>query len=388
MNALVRLVVTGTIGAAGMYWLDPDQGRRRRALARDKLAGAAEQLSSAVRAGSRDLKSRARGAGAEVRARFSADDASDEVLAERVRSALGRVVSHPRAIEVLASDGRITLVGDVLAREHDELLATVSDVRGVVGVADNLSVHEQSNEIPALQGGRLRRGTRAGGARENWSPATRLIAGASGAGLLLIGSGQLVGERPHRLAGVFALALGGALVTRSFTNAPLRRLAGAARRGAIDIRKTIFVQAPVEQVFATLADYQNFPSFMRNVRSVRMQSDSRSHWEVAGPGGVTVEWDSETTVCKPNELLAWRSVASSTVSHAGIIRFERAGEGTRLDIQMSYNPPAGALGHAAAKLFGADPKKELDQDLLRLKTLLESGVIPRDTAQPDRFAAP
>jgi len=31
----------------------------------------------------------------------------------------------------------------------------------------------------------------------------------------------------------------------------------------------------------------------------------------------------------------------------------------------------GALGHAVAALLGADPKKQLDEDLLRLKSLLE-----------------
>jgi hypothetical protein len=38
-----------------------------------------------------------------------------------------------------------------------------------------------------------------------------------------------------------------------------------------------------------------------------------------------------------------------------------------------YNAPAGALGHAVAKLFGADPKSELDDDLVRLKSLIEYG---------------
>jgi uncharacterized membrane protein len=185
-----------------------------------------------------------------------------------------------------------------------------------------------------------------------------------------------------------SLALGGVLVVRSWSNVPLTRLAGGAGRRAIDIRKTIYVQAPVEQVFATLADYEKYPSFMRNVRRVRKDSDVHSHWEVAGPAGSSVEWDSETTVSKPNELLAWRSVGNSTVAHAGIIRFERAGEGTRLDIQMTYNPPGGGLGHMVAKLFASDPKKELDEDLLRLKSFLESGVPPHDAAQSRRAGAP
>ncbi|MGH8470061.1 MAG: hypothetical protein ACREVY_14105 [Gammaproteobacteria bacterium] len=48
------------------------------------------------------------------------------------------------------------------------------------------------------------------------------------------------------------------------------------------------------------------------------------------------------------------------VEHAGMIQFERVNGGTRLDVEMSYSPPGGVLGDVVAKLFGADPKTELD----------------------------
>jgi hypothetical protein len=40
------------------------------------------------------------------------------------------------------------------------------------------------------------------------------------------------------------------------------------------------------------------------------------------------------------------------------------------------------VGHAMAKLFGADPKSEMDADLVRMKTLIETGHAPRDAARP------
>jgi hypothetical protein len=47
---------------------------------------------------------------------------------------------------------------------------------------------------------------------------------------------------------------------------------------------------------------------------------------------------------------------------------------------MSYQPPAGLLGHLVAALFGADPKSKMDADLLRMKTLVETGHVPHDAA--------
>jgi uncharacterized membrane protein len=54
---------------------------------------------------------------------------------------------------------------------------------------------------------------------------------------------------------------------------------------------------------------------------------------------------------------------------------------------MTYNPPGGAFGHVIAKLFGADPKTELDEDLMRLKSFLETGIEPHDAAAHRTSAA-
>jgi uncharacterized membrane protein len=72
------------------------------------------------------------------------------------------------------------------------------------------------------------------------------------------------------------------------------------------------------------------------------------------------------------------------VQHAGVVRLEPvAGDRTRVEVTLSYNPVAGAAGHAVASILGADPKTRLDEDLLRMKTLLEKGRPPHDAAKPD-----
>lgn len=144
------------------------------------------------------------------------------------------------------------------------------------------------------------------------------------------------------------------------------------------------IDLPVEDVFAFWCDYENFPRFLSNVREVtRTRVDGQSHWTVAGPGGISVEFDATITDFVPNELLAWRTVEGSLVQHAGVIRFEATvGGGTRLHIRMSYTPPLGAVGHGIASVLGDDLKSKLDEDLVRMKTLLETGRPARDAAKP------
>src|SRR5690606_12024183 len=69
------------------------------------------------------------------------------------------------------------------------------------------------------------------------------------------------------------------------------------------------------------------------------------------------------------------------VHHAGKVHFQDNADGsTTVDIKMVYNPVAGAVGHAIARLFGTDPKHQMDDDLLRVKSFLETGKLPRDAA--------
>ena len=208
-----------------------------------------------------------------------------------------------------------------------------------------------------------------------------LMVGGSGVALSAYGASR------RTIPGVLAAAAGVGLLARAATNLELRRLAGiGGRRRAVDVQKSITIDAPLEQVFAFWTTYENFPQFMSRVLDVRPGTrDGQSHWTVTGPAGVPVEFDAEISALVPNKVLAWRTIAGSPVAHAGLVRFDATADGrTRVQIRMSYNPPGGWIGHGVASASGVDPKRSLDADLVRLKTLIETGKAPHDAARPDR----
>lgn len=141
------------LGAMLMYLLDPDRGNRRRTFVREKTVHALRETGDAVSTQARHLGNRTRGLVATARSRFTCESVTDEVLVERVRSKLGRVVSHPHAVEVAASQGHVTVSGPILASEVKSLLAAVSRVRGVTDVENRLETHEQAGSVPGLQNG-------------------------------------------------------------------------------------------------------------------------------------------------------------------------------------------------------------------------------------------
>src|SRR5205823_4865528 len=141
------------LGVGLMYFLDPQTGRRRRALLRDQLISATSRLDDCLDATWSDVRQRAQGLAAEASSRLTREHPDDRVLGERVRSKIGRYLSHPGSIEVGVRDGRVTLRGPILAREVDWLLDAVAAVPGVTGVENRLEVHARADDVPGLQGG-------------------------------------------------------------------------------------------------------------------------------------------------------------------------------------------------------------------------------------------
>ena len=181
--SLVTLIKATALGLATMYMYDPVQGRRRRALLRDKCVRIRKAVQETARVTLRDLKNRALGTVAEGRTALFEDRVrvDDEILKERVRSILGFMVRRPSSVNVEASGGRVTLTGPVLTDEVQQLINGVRSVRGVYDLENRLEVHEKGDDVPGLQGDIPKpKGQVLDVFQDRWSPATRFLLGAAG----------------------------------------------------------------------------------------------------------------------------------------------------------------------------------------------------------------
>jgi uncharacterized membrane protein len=151
------------------------------------------------------------------------------------------------------------------------------------------------------------------------------------------------------------------------------------------VEKDIVVNAPVERVYQLWTDFENFPRFMRHLRSVRVTGPRTSHWVANGPAGTAVEWDAEITADTPNELIAWRSAAGADVDNSGIVQFERrpGDRGTIVRVEIEYRPPGGVAGAIIARLFNESPEQQIYDDLHRMKQVIETGEVVRSDGSPD-----
>jgi BON domain len=172
------LLIGAAAGSALMFMLDPSTGTRRRALARDRMTRATRKTRDGLEAAARDIGNRASGLAATTRGRWSDEAVDDATVVERVRAKLGRVCSHPRAIDVDARDGRVTLRGQVLFPEMRAVVATALAVRGVGSVDNQLEAYDTAEGVPGLQGEGRTAGRLLNLRPRTWAPGTRAMVGA------------------------------------------------------------------------------------------------------------------------------------------------------------------------------------------------------------------
>jgi len=149
--------------------------------------------------------------------------------------------------------------------------------------------------------------------------------------------------------------------------------------GAVHVKKSITINREPEELYRFWRDFDNLPRFMTHMEEIRKLDDKRSHWKARGVAGFTVEWDAEITEDRPNERIAWASVAGSSVHNAGSVTFKQrpAGRGTVVEVEMRVDPPGGAIGAKIAKLFGKEPGQQVGDHLRAFKQIIETGHLTR-----------
>jgi len=139
----VAAIACLALGVGAMYFLDSNDGARRRAVFRDKFLSAFGRMATSLERQGRNIWNRANGMMHEARSSFSSEEVDDRTLTERIRAQVGRYVDNAGAIEVQCVQGRATLRGPIQASQLNRLLKGIRGVRGVSGIDNQLDVRTQ-----------------------------------------------------------------------------------------------------------------------------------------------------------------------------------------------------------------------------------------------------
>jgi len=166
------------------------------------------------------------------------------------------------------------------------------------------------------------------------------------------------------------------------------RRAGARRR-VVDLRMTIVVERPINEVFEFCRDFENFPEIVDVLLSVEDTQDGRSHWAVRSPRGEAIQWDAVVTKYMPNSVIAWESVPESEVEARGTMRFSPLSPAeSRVDVTLSYCPKETGLREALKALMRPTNNARLRTELAKASQELARPDVEVDDAPPTSPDAP
>jgi uncharacterized membrane protein len=149
-------------------------------------------------------------------------------------------------------------------------------------------------------------------------------------------------------------------------------------------RYAVTVAVPPAEAFAFFRDLENLPTFMKDIKSVEVLSEKKSHWVAQTGAGPTAEWDSEITSERAGEMIAWMSAKGSEVDTSGTIWFTPAPAnlGTVISLALDYKIPGGKLAEWFTYFTGDNPEELIMVNLKRLKAVLETGEFATIEGQP------
>src|SRR2546421_541784 len=131
------------------------------------------------------------------------------------------------------------------------------------------------------------------------------------------------------------------------------------------VEKDVTVNAPIEKVYKMWTDFENFPSFMEHIQSVKKTDERDMHW-VAKIGPVKKEWDAEIHGMVPNRSITWRS--RSGAENAGAVTLSQRGHLTEMHVVIQYEPTwLETIGDAVTGTL----ERSVEEDLERFKRLAE-----------------
>src|SRR5829696_7008442 len=205
----------------------------------------------------------------------------------------------------------------------------------------------------------------------------RMVSVGLGAFLLSSGLNNLT---RHPIKGLLRTIIGGALLYRGASGhcpvySGLGKTKGVSSTQAINIRTGLIVNKPKDEVYAFWRKLENLPLFMKHLASVTEIDSKHSHWEAIVPGNIgRVKWNAEIVKEEPGQLIGWQSIPNSTINNAGKVTFHDAlgGEGTELEVVMTYHPPAGEICSGIARMLTPVFEKMIRQDVMNFKDYIET----------------
>ena len=191
---------------------------------------------------------------------------------------------------------------------------------------------------------------------------------------------------------LFGTALAAALLHRAATgHCSLYQAAGIdtsvpsmplLQRSSIQLSKSIVINAGPERIYPLFSTrLEKLAQLSPEVLKLEKIDTDISRWTVRTPVGYH-SFESRIVSRLENQQLSWEC-NDTKFPHRGQVILTPEARGTVVRVSMDYHVPGGAVSAQLARVSGHEPHEALERTLFNLRSLLETGEIPRSVTHPN-----
>lgn len=153
-------------------------------------------------------------------------------------------------------------------------------------------------------------------------------------------------------------------------------------RSSVKLSKSIVIGAPPEEIYPFFShQLARLARLSPEVVELEQLDESRSRWTVQTPVG-RHSFESRVVDQLENRSVRWEC-DDSRLPHQGEVTLTPGLRGTVVRVAMEYHPPGGSVTAQLSRLTGHEPHEALERTLQNLRSLLETGEIPRSQTHPN-----
>ncbi len=136
------------------------------------------------------------------------------------------------------------------------------------------------------------------------------------------------------------------------------------------ITEILIIKGTPEQLYQKWKQFDTFPRFLKNVKSVDRINDDTSHWVIQGPAGKEYEFDTLITKDDPNQRIGWRTIKGDPQIHGEVVFAPLPDDQTEVSVIAHVEPPGGSVGEGLMNALG-DPNEYLYKAMNNFKQYVE-----------------
>lgn len=169
---------------------------------------------------------------------------------------------------------------------------------------------------------------------------------------------------------------------RDFELASLEAAEAAAE--AVDVERTLTIQASPDEVRAFLSEAGNLDHVLGEAGTVEQVSDTEQRWRLNSPLGQALSWTMRREDPGTSDELHWTSEGTGEAEIEMNIGLAPApgDRGTEVTMALGFHPPGGAVGKALFERLDVVPHALVGRMLRRTKAIVETGEAPTLSGSP------